>query len=278
MKQRVYHPHIPKLIVEFVPIYTWTNPQVQRGRCNERDESIDDVMKVTLTHCNTIASNSQQKFGAVLGSKLDPRLDHIINVQLLDDVEFGVGICDESQLHKNSRRDFMCIEGGYGYYNYKTKSARLKPKYPPGLYYQVQTCRKVRDEADIFRAGDVLTLVIQREYVKSPGGGGYSRSRFGSERDVKFDPMDNLKATERHSLSFYKNGEDMGLHLHNLIGPFNMCLNYYFVESKVRIMSDYNFRKKHRQWLRFQSRRMMEEDTKVTADEGLENTTTSLFI
>jgi hypothetical protein len=31
-------------------------------------------MKVELDHCDTIISNGFQKFGAVLGSKLDPRL------------------------------------------------------------------------------------------------------------------------------------------------------------------------------------------------------------
>jgi len=132
IKQRVYHPHIPKLIVDFVPIYTWTHPD---GKSKERSESTENVMKVNLSHCNTIARNGYQKFGAVLGSKLDPRLDHVINVQLVYGVEFGVGICDATQLNQSSRRDFMCIEGGYGYYNYKTKSARMRPKYPPGLYY-----------------------------------------------------------------------------------------------------------------------------------------------
>jgi len=210
-------------------------------------------MKVTLSHCNTIVSNVHQKFGVVLGTKLDPRVDHIINVQLVEGVEFGVGICDSTQLDNTHRRDFMCMEGGYGYYNYKTKSGRMKPKYPPGLYYQLQSCRKIIEETDICRAGDVLTLVVQRENVKSPGGGSYSRTRFRSKRDLKFDPMDNLEATTKHSLSIYKNGEDMGVHLGNLIGPFYMCLNYYFVESKVRVLSDYKFRKKYHQWLRLQN-------------------------
>jgi len=205
-------------------------------------------MKVELSHCNTIASNRFLKFGAVMGSKLDPRLDHVINVQLVDGVEFGAGICDESQLNKNTRRDFMCIEGGYGYYNYKTKKAGMKPKYPPGLYYLVQTCQKIRNDADIFQVGDVLTMVIQRENVKFPGGGINLRSSFGSERDRIFNPMHNLKASSRYTLSFYKNGEDMGYHLRNLEGPFYMCLNYYFVECKIRLLSDYNFRKKYKQW------------------------------
>jgi len=204
-------------------------------------------MRVDLSHCNTVISNAFQKFGAVLGSKLDPRLDHVINVQLVDGVEFGVGICDESQVKTHTRRDFMCIEGGYGYYNYKTKSSRLKPKYPPGLYYEVQTCRRIRDEAEICQAGDVLTMVIQRENVKSPGGGIYIRSRFGSERDLTYNPMNNLKASSRYTLSFYKNGEDMGFHLRNLEGPFYMCLNYYFVESRIRLLSDYKFRKVYQQ-------------------------------
>jgi len=161
----------------------------------------------------------------------------------------------------------MCTEGGYGYYNYKTKSARLRPKYPPGFYCQVQTCHKIRDEEEICRAGDVLTMVIQRETVKSPGGGSYTRSRFGGERDLQVDPMLNLEATTKHTLSFYKNGEDMSFHLRNLIGSFYMCLNYYFVESKVRVLSDYNFRKKYRQLLRFQMRRASDRDSKELPGE-----------
>jgi len=267
IKQRVYHPHIPKLVVEYVPIYSWTNPQLQRSRRQERDENIEDVMEVTLSHCNTIVINDHLKFGAVLGTKLDPRVDHIINVQLVDGVEFGVGICDSTQLNLTSRRDFMCMEGGYGYYNYKTKSARLKPKYPPGLYYKVQTCHKIRDEADICRVGDVLTMVVQRENIKSPGGGSNVRSRFGSERDLKVDPMLNLEATTKHTLSFYKNGEDMGFHLSNLKGPLYMCLNYYFVESKVKVLSDYNFRKKYHQRLRFQMRRASDRCSKKIPGE-----------
>jgi len=242
IKQRVYHPHLPTLIVEYVPIYSWSNPQIQSDG-DERDEKVEDIMKVELSHCDTVVCNGFQKFGAVLGTKLDPRLDHVVNVQLVDGIEFGVGICDESQLKKNTRRDFMCIEGGYGYYNYKTKSARMKPKYPPGLYYQVQTCQKIRNEADICRPGDVLTMVIQRENMKSPGGGINFRSRFGSARDLTFNPMHNLKSSSKYALSFYKNGEDMGFHLRNLQGPFYLCLNYYFVESKIRLLSDYNFRK-----------------------------------
>jgi len=186
----------------------------------------------------------------VLGSKLDSRLDHIINVQLVEGVEFGVGICDWTQLNKKSRRDFMCIDGGYGYYNYKRKSSRLKPKYPPGLYYQVQNCRKVIEEADIFRPGDVLSLVVQREKLKSPGGGSLHRR---CQRDENSDPVNNLVASAKHSISFFKNGEDMGFHLQNLVGPFYICLNYYLVTSKVRLLSDYNFRKKHRRFLRRQS-------------------------
>jgi len=253
IKQQVYHPHIAKLIVEFVPIYSWADPQLQRRRQEGTNENIEDEMKVTLSHCNTIVSNSWQKFGAVLGSKLDPRLDHIINVQLVEGVEFGVGICDWTQLNWKPRRDFMCIEGGYGYYNYKRKSSRLKPKYPPGLYYQVQNCRKVIEEAGIFQPGDVLTMVVQREKLKSPGGGSHSLSRPDCKRDDIFDPVDNLIPSAKYSLSFYKNGEDMGFHLQNLVGPFYICLNYYFVASKVRLLSDYNFRKKHRRFLRRQS-------------------------
>jgi len=248
IKQRVYHPYIPTLIVEYVPIYSWSSPLIPLEYYEQRDEKEEDIMKVNLSHCDTIASNGFQKFGAVMGTKLDPRLDHVIDVQLLNGVEFGVGICDESQLKQNTRRDFMCVEGGYGYYNYKTKSARMKPKYPPGLYYQVQNCRKIRNETEICQPGDILSLVIQRENVNSPGGGINVRSRFGSARDVTFNPMNNLKASSKYTLSFYKNGEDMGFHLRNLEGPFHLCLNYYFVDSKIRLLSDYNFRRKYIQW------------------------------
>jgi len=267
IKQGVYHPHLPTLIVEYVPIYNWFNPQSTIDLSDQKTEEGDDVMKVELSHCDTIVCNSFQKFGAVLGSKLDPRLDHVINIKLVDGVEFGVGICDESHQTKITRRDFMCVEGGYGYYNYKTKSARMKPKYPPGLYYQVQTCRKIRNETDICRAGDVLTLVIQRENLKTPGGGSNLRSRFGSARDLKFNPMDNLKASSRYTLSFYKNGEDMGYHLRNLKGPFNICLNYYFVDSKIRLLSDYNFRKIYRKRNR-QRLKQMTQMTNITSAES----------
>jgi hypothetical protein len=249
----VYHHHLPALIVEFIPIYCWSNPQIQSDEYDQREEKSDDKMKVELSHCETAICNSFQKFGAVLGSKLDPRLDHVINVQLVQGVEFGVGICDESQIKKSTRRDFMCIEGGYGYYNYKTKSARMKPKYPPGFYYYTQTCQKIRDEANIFQAGDVLTMVIQRENVMSAEDGINSRSIFGSQRDLTFNPMDNLKASSKYTLSFYKNGEDMGFHLRSLEGSFYMCLNYYFVVSKIRVLSDYSFRKKfHRRACKMQ--------------------------
>jgi len=257
IKQRVYHPYIPTLIVEYVPIYSWSSPLIPLEYYEQRDEKEEDIMKVNLSHCDTIASNGFQKFGAVMGTKLDPRLDHVIDVQLLNGVEFGVGICDESQLKQNTRRDFMCVEGGYGYYNYKTKSARMKPKYPPGLYYQVQNCRKIRNETEICQPGDILSLVIQRENVNSPGGGINVRSRFGSARDVTFNPMNNLKASSKYTLSFYKNGEDMGFHLRNLEGPFHLCLNYYFVDSKIRLLSDYNFRKKYIQWANQHKRKLV---------------------
>jgi len=249
IKQHVYHPHIPTLIVTFVPIYTWQGPWTEGEESSEVDEKVQHVMKVMLSHCNTIASNGYQKFGAVLGSKLDSRLDHIINVQLVAGVEFGVGVCNQNQVKENPRRDFMCLEGGYGYYNYKTKSAHMKPKYPPGFYFEKETCRKMRKEAEICQPGDVLTIVIQRENVMSPGGGIDARSRFGSDRDITFDPMENLEYSPKQTISFYKNGEDMGFHLRNLKGAFYLCLNFYFVESKVRLLSEYNFRKVHRAWV-----------------------------
>jgi len=277
IKQGVYHPHLPTLIVEYVPIYSWSSPLIPIEDYEQRDEKEEDIMKVNLSHCDTIASNGFQKFGAIMGSKLDPRLDHVIDVQLLEGVEFGVGICDETQLKKNTRRDFMCIEGGYGYYNYKTKSPRMRPKYPPGLYYQVQNCRQIRNEADICKPGDVLSMVIQRENVNSPGGGMNVRSRFGSSHDATFNPMNNLKAATKFTLSFYKNGEDMGFHLRNLDGPFYVCLNYYFVDSKIRLLSDYNFRRKYKRWAGQHKRKLqtdrMENNTSESSGSRLRRST-----
>jgi len=104
--------------------------------------------------------------------------------------------------------------------------------------------------------------------VNSPGGGSDDVcSRIGSERDLKVDPIRNLEDTTKYTLSFYNNGEDMRFHLRDLTGPFYMCLNYYFVESKVSVLSDYNFRKKYRQRLRFQMRRASDRDCKELPGE-----------
>lgn len=228
IKQKVYHPHIPNLIMTFVPIYTWINPDYEHNN--------EDEMKVNLSHCNSVVSNDHRKLGVVLGSELDPRLDHVINVQLLDGVEFGIGICDETQINADTMRDFMCMKGGYGYYNYKKESSRMKLKSPPGFYWKIRACRKIRNEADICQTGDVLTMVIQRQ----------------NKKPSHQNPMLNLKATDKYTLSFYKNGEDMGFHLRNLKGRFNICLNYYFSSSKLKLLSDYNFRRHHQQWIRSQ--------------------------
>merc|ERR1719193_2365481 len=80
-------------------------------------------------------------------------------------------------------------------------------------------------------------MVIQRQNMRAHGQ----------------DPMLKLQLAEKHTLSFYKNGEDMRFHLRNLKGPFHICLNYYFSSCKVRLLSDYNFRREHRQWVSFQS-------------------------
>jgi len=114
----------------------------------------------------------------------------------------------------------------------------------------------------------VLTMVLQRENVKSPGGGNHIQSQFGSTRDTILDPMDRLQATAKYTLSFYRNGKDMEFHLKHLIGPFYLCLNYYFVESKIRLVSDYNFRKKYQHWVRVQSRQISNPDPKGASEGG----------
>jgi len=269
IKQRVYHPYIPMLIVKFLPLYFLATPQPGRGESEEINDNDDHEIGVVLSHSKTIASNSNKQFGTILGSKLDPRLDHIINVQLLTGIEFGVGLCDQDQVKDNPRRDFMCLEGGYGYYNYKHTSSRFKPKYPAGFYFGKETCQKRMPKADICQPGDVLTIVIQRENLKSLGGNIRSRSNIASARDLTFDPMGNLQDSRKHTISFYKNGEDMGFHLRNVSGTFYLCLNFYFVDSRVRLLSEYNFLKEHRCWARKQIPRLMnlvsKESSKVAA-------------
>merc|ERR1719397_601455 len=161
---------------------------------------------------------------------------------------------------ENPTRDFMCVDGGYGYYNYKTKSPNMKPKYPPGFYYEKETCHKTRSEAEICLPGDVLTIVIQRENFKPPGGGINSRSGSSCVRNPTFDPMKNLKDSSKRTISFYKNGEDMGFHLGNVMGTFYLCPNFYYVDSKVRLLSGYNFRKKHRYWARKHTHQLPNHD------------------
>jgi len=257
IKQRMYHPNIPTLIVKFLPLYTWENPYLRRWESDEINDKVENVTEVTFSHCKTIVCNSNHNFGTVLGSKLDPRFDHIINVQLLAGVEFGIGLCNQDQVKDNPMRDFMSQEGGYGYYNYRNTSSHLKPKYPPGFYFGKETCQKTRIEAEICQPGDVITIVIQREALKFPDGGIRSRSRFGSARDLTFDPMDNLQESHKHTISFYKNGEDMGFHLRNVMGTLHLCLTFYFVDTKVRLLSEYNFLREHRCRARKQIHRLL---------------------
>lgn len=246
LKQGTYIKWLPKLITEFLPIYNFSHPQKKWGASHEKEP---DFMRVALSHCNTVASNAQTKFGAVAGTHLDPRVDHVISVRLDMGVEFGLGICDEHQMKSEpTKRDFMCCEGGFGYYNYKTKSARMKPKYPPGLYCQTNAPVLVRDERDIVKEGDVLTMVIQRQDVPTTGNplpGGGSDNKEEDKEDLR-GPIKTLRPGRDGliSLSYYLNGKSMGFNLTNLKpkgGRFYVCLNYYFVESTVRVLSDYKF-------------------------------------
>lgn len=260
VKMNVHVPFLPKLIVEYVPLYYWTQPDKSRKLASEKDA---DFMQVKLSHCDTIASNNQTKFGAVLGTKLDMRCDHVISIRLDEGVEFGLGLCDEWQAKAEpTKRDFMCCSGGFGYYNYKTKSPRMKPKYPPGLYCQTNACHNVRDEDMIVKAGDTLTMVIQRQDVfqdvqmVAPGGGvDSSRSSAGRLRRTR-GPVKTTKPgiDGLVSLSYFINGKPMdGFNLINLRGPFYVCLNYYFMESTIRLLSDFRFRAVHARHMREQA-------------------------
>jgi len=207
---KVQVPFLADEIMKFVPLYTWTD-------CAKTKE-----VNVSLLHLNTIAANSQKSFGAVLGERLDTHLDHIVSVKLEEGIEFGLGVCNKKNQKMDARRDFMCEKGGWGYYNYKVKYAGMKPKYPPGWYAETHRCVKRQDDAKILQLGDVLTMVISREGVGSDGRG---------------------RGTGKFSIRYYKNGKCMEFAFNGLRGPLALCCNFYFMESSIRILSDYKLRR-----------------------------------
>merc|ERR1719285_931253 len=54
-RQRVYHPHIPTLIVQFLPLYNWKNPWHGREDSDEINDKVRNITEVFLSHSKTIA-------------------------------------------------------------------------------------------------------------------------------------------------------------------------------------------------------------------------------
>jgi len=204
-------PFLADEIVKYLPLYSWED-------CDKTRE-----VKVVLDHHNTIAANHNNSFGAVLGQRLNPKLDHIINVQVVDGVEFGIGVCNTKNIKMAAKRDFMCEKGGWGYYNYKPKYVGMKPKYPCGWYSETHDCVMRQEETDILGLHDILTMVIAREGLDSTGRG---------------------KGSGKHSIRYYKNGVEMGFAFTGLQGPLSLCCNFYFMKSAIQILSDHRLKRR----------------------------------
>jgi len=213
-------PYLPNIVVDFLPMYAWSS------------EFQNSEMNVKLSHSNTISCNERCLFGVVLGPELNPLTDHTISLELVDGIEFGVGVATKENVSKDAKRDFMCEIGGWGYYNYKTKFQGTKPKYPAGWYSQEHECIKKLPENNIIYKNDVLTVSITREGI------------LPVETEEKRRDAEELYSSPRpgnglFTVRYYKNGVKMAHEFLHIPGPLQICLNYYFMSSTIRILSDY---------------------------------------
>jgi len=201
---------VSKIILEFHALYEWKPP--------------DGADQPILCHNNTVARNIQCFFGVVSGTALDPRVDHIINIRVVDGVEFGFGVCTDENESMERKRDFLCERGGWGYYNYKSKFVGMNPKYPSGWYSQTHQCVKSLDEYAVLMGGDVLTMTVTRQGLS------------GFDDSVWDGPCEG---NGKHTLRFYKNNRPMGHEIRDVQGKLSICLNYYFMATTVRLLSDF---------------------------------------
>lgn len=212
-------PYLPLIVVDYLPLYAW-NPK----------SSSNDI-NVNLGHSNTISCNKRCLFGVVTGPRLNPNTDHIINLRLDDGIEFGIGVATKENVQKDAKRDFMCEKGGWGYYNYKTKSRGTKPKYPAGWYSEEHDCIMQLPEEDILYVGDIITMTVTRDGVT----GGAEEDPFSGPR-----PGNGL-----YTVRYFKNGCSMQQEIKGIQGPLYLCLNYYFMSSTVRLLSDHKCSRKN---------------------------------
>lgn len=204
---------ISGIILEFHALYEWLPS-------NGATTQIPSV----LCHGNTISRNVRCLFGVINGSLLDPDVDHVINIRIDDGVEFGFGVCSEANARMDKKRDFMCEKGGWGYYNYKPKFVGMKPKYPAGWYTQTHQCVGNFDGNNVLMCGDVLTMTVTRQGL------------LDFDRGVWDGPCEG---NGKHTLRFYKNNISMGHEIRDVQGKLSICLNYYFMSTTVRLLSDH---------------------------------------
>lgn len=198
-------PDFAALVVGYLPLYAW-----------KRDS---DDLKIVTTHMDTMVTNSNFIFGAVQGSYLNPEVDHMVSIKIVDGIEFGVGVCNAENTKLIPKRDFMCENGGWGYYNYRSKREGYKPKYPPGFYMQSHRCEMEQQEGEIFVCDDVLTLAIAREGISQH--------------------LEPERGNGLWTVRYYKNGRKMEFEFKDVQGPLYLCLNYYFMNAVIKIISDY---------------------------------------
>jgi len=201
--------HVARLVVEFCAVYRWS------GRA-------ESCIQVYRGHDNTIARNSKCEFGVVLGSSLDPSVDHVITLRVDDGVEFGIGVCTNKNASCDAKRDFMCEAEGWGYYNYKSKFVGMKPKYPSGWYKETHSCMKHYPEDEVLMGGDILTMTVTREGL-----------------DKSYDYSKPALGNGRFTVGFFKNDKPMGQIFNGIKGNLHLCLNYYFMATTIRLLSDH---------------------------------------
>lgn len=221
VRMGVLFPRLSEMITEYLPLYQWNN----EGQPDTVGDGID------LSYNNSVASNKNLKFGATLGSALDENVDHLIHLKLVHGVEFGAGVCTAENLKLGWKRDFMCEPGGWGYYNYQSKTEGTKIKYPPGFYAEKHAMSQAVATQNIVRMGDILTLLLVREFGET------EVDEHKNSKDQQ-ETITERKGEMTWALKFYKNGEYFGHMFNNIKGPLFLSLNYYYLETTVQVLRD----------------------------------------
>merc|ERR1712048_1217630 len=94
--------------------------------------------------------------------------------------------------------------------------------YPSGWYKQTHSCMKHYPEETVLMGGDVLTLTITREGLTK-------------EEQFTGPKLGNGKFT----IGFFKNDKPMSCIFRGIEGQLHLCLNYYFMATTIRLLSNH---------------------------------------